>query len=223
MSTTRTLAIGDIHGCLTALETMLEMIDLQPEDTLITLGDYVDRGPDVKGVIDRLIQLKQSHHVVTLRGNHEIAMLRAREDAVFMHSWMAPVWGGGPTLNSYQAESFDSVPEAHWNFLNKTLPYHESDTHIFVHANLDPEVPLSGQSSEIIYWERFDKPRPHLSGKTMICGHTSQQNGVPRNVGHSVCIDTFVYGKDGWLTCLNVESGDYWQSNEAGETRQGQI
>jgi hypothetical protein len=69
------------------------------------------------------------------------------------------------------------------------------------------------------FWrERFADPPPHQSGKIMVCGHTSQQSGLPRNIGHAVCIDTFVYG-DGWLTCLDVANGQYWQANQKGETR----
>ena len=66
----RTLAMGDIHGCVTALE-LLQSIDLQPEDSLVTLGDYIDRGPDTLRVIDSLTALRQTHYLVPLRGNHE--------------------------------------------------------------------------------------------------------------------------------------------------------
>jgi serine/threonine protein phosphatase 1 len=67
----------------------------------------------------------------------------------------------------------------------------------------------------------FDDPAPHESGKIMVCGHTSQKVGRPRNVGHAVCIDTRAYGEVGWLTCLDVASGRYWQANQKGETRAG--
>ena len=81
----RTLAIGDIHGCLTALGTLIEFVNLKDGDTLITLGDYVDRGPDSKGVLDLLVSLKKSKQLVTLRGNHEIGMLRACEEPAFLN------------------------------------------------------------------------------------------------------------------------------------------
>ena len=73
----RTLAIGDVHGCLTALDTLLGFVELRPTDQLIFLGDYVDRGPDSKGVLDRLIELRRLHEVVFLRGNHEVMMANA--------------------------------------------------------------------------------------------------------------------------------------------------
>jgi serine/threonine protein phosphatase 1 len=70
----------------------------------------------------------------------------------------------------------------------------------------------------MLYWESFDNPPPHASGKIMICGHTSQKSGRPRGLGHAVCIDTWAYGQ-GWLTCLDVGSGKYWQADQQGETR----
>src|SRR5438128_6850305 len=75
----RTLAIGDIHGCLTALDTLLGFVRPTPEDRLIFLGDYIDRGPDSKGVLNRLIELKRIRRFICLRGNHEIMMLAGRE------------------------------------------------------------------------------------------------------------------------------------------------
>ena len=74
----------------------------------------------------------------------------------------------------------------------------------------------------MLYWESFDDPRPHQSGKVMVCGHTPQRDGVPRNKGHAVCIDTGVHA-GGWLTCLDVKSGTYWQANEQGRTRTGML
>ena len=70
----------------------------------------------------------------------------------------------------------------------------------------------------MLYWERFDDPAPHESGKFMVCGHTSQKSGLPARNGNAICIDTWACG-GGWLTCLNVETGELWQANEAGETR----
>ena len=71
----RVLAIGDIHGCSGALDALLSAVAVQPDDTLVTLGDYVDRGPDSRGVLDRLIALCRSRYVVALRGNHDQMMV----------------------------------------------------------------------------------------------------------------------------------------------------
>ncbi len=218
----RTLAIGDIHGCLRSLESLVHEVGLTSEDTLITLGDYVDRGPDTRGVIDFLLSLQDTHTLVPLRGNHEIGMLRALVDPRFAYSWLGPVWGGGATLNSYETDTLKDIPDRHWEFLNQTLPYHEAEEHIFVHANLDPELACEEQDDEVIFWQRFGDPQPHYSGKTMVCGHTPQAGGRPLSVGHAICVDTHVYD-GGWLTCLEVESGQYWQANEDGEKRSGRL
>ena len=70
----------------------------------------------------------------------------------------------------------------------------------------------------MLYWESFGNPAPHESGLTMVCGHTPQRDGVPLSVGHAICIDTWDCGR-GWLTCLDVDAGICWQSNESGATR----
>ena len=116
-----------------------------------------------------------------------------------------------------------AIPEAHWRFLEEELrAWYETPTHFFVHANYYPDVPLAEQPDLMLYWEKFDDPPPHESGKIMVCGHTPQKSGLPRNIGHAVCIDTWVYGK-GWLTCLDVGSGKYWQANQRRETRSGRL
>jgi len=81
-------------------------------------------------------------------------------------------------------------------------------------------MPLNEQPDYMLFWEKFDNPPPHESGKIMVCGHTPQKNGLPRSIGHAVCIDTRVHA-GGWLTCLDVSSGRYWQANENQQTRKG--
>ncbi len=215
----RTLAIGDIHGCLTALETLVAEVGVQKTDTFITLGDYVDRGPDSKGVIDFLLDLSRKCELIHLGGNHEVMMLGARKSRSLLTSWLG--FGGDATLDSY-GSSFDDVPEEHWQFINSARAFHETASHFFVHANAHPKKPLIEQSEDALFWEPFGTPKPHVSGKTMICGHTSQRTGNPKNLGHAICIDTFVYG-DGWLTCLHAGSGKFWQANQQGKKRTGQI
>jgi len=213
---TRHLAIGDIHGCITALTTLLDVVELRDDDTIVTLGDYVDRGPDSRAVLDLIIDLGESHQLVPLRGNHEIMMLDAREKKSWLGPWLS--YGGEATLQSYGG-SFDDVPDAHIAFLEKNLlACYECESHIFVHANLAPNVALEDQPDAALYWQKYKDPGPHYSGKTMVCGHTAQLSGLPLSNGHSVCIDTWAHG-EGWLSCLNVVSGTVWQANEAGETR----
>ncbi len=85
----RLLAIGDIHGCFRALSTLAELVKLTPEDTLITLGDYVNRGPNTHAVLDWLIHRMQTGTLIPLRGNHEQMMLKARESSEAFRYWIA--------------------------------------------------------------------------------------------------------------------------------------
>jgi serine/threonine protein phosphatase 1 len=234
----RCLAIGDIHGCFDALTTLEAFVPFEPDDCLVTLGDYTSRGPDSRKVLDWLIARHKGGQVIALRGNHEIMMLQARDREDFRRDWLS--YGGDATLASYSSgatgeirpgatgegfgspvSSMSDVPDAHWRFLEEELlGWYETPTHFFVHANYYPDYPLSEQPDLMLYWEKFDDPPPHESGKIMVCGHTPQKSGIPRSIGHAVCIDTWVYG-NGWLTCLDVGSGQYWQANQRRETRSG--
>lgn len=221
----RTLAIGDIHGCLAALETLMNLVRTKADDLLITLGDYVDRGPHSRQVLDWLIDRDRGGRLVALRGNHDLMMSEARFDNQARNGWISV--GGVQTLQSYGDEgiigTLDDVPDRHFTFIDQTCRrYFETPTHVFVHATLEPSTPLADQEDSCIYWEKFRNPQPHCSGKIMVCGHTAQKTGVPLNVGHAVCIDTWVYGT-GWLTCLDVDSGEYWQAKQSGETRTGRL
>ena len=217
----RTLVIGDIHGCLAPLEHLWKAIAPRPEDRVVFIGDYVDRGPDSKGVIDFLLGLPAELDVTFLSGNHEEKFFLAHIDHTELAHWVE-AWGGGATLESYGPGGFDDVPEAHWEFLRKLSPYVETDTHIIVHANLEPDLALDQQLPFTLIHKKFGTPEPHQSGKTMICGHTAQKSHVPLDLGHAVCIDTDP-GRGGWLTCLQLESGTYWQANFAGEVRKGEL
>lgn len=220
----RLLAIGDIHGCLTAFDTLLDAVQPTPEDYLITLGDYVDRGPDSRGVVERLIELKQSQRLVPLIGNHEQMLLEARQSPTVLESWLG--YGGEATMDSYaryeRRGELADVPDSHWEFFAGCVDWFETDGHFFVHACASPSTPLAEQPVSWLRWEKFELARPHLSGKVMICGHTRQMSGVPKNLGYAVCIDTWVYG-NGWLTCLDANSGRFWQANERGQRREAQI
>ncbi len=223
----RTLAIGDIHGCLTALNTLLDFAAPAPDDLLVTLGDYVDRGPDSRGVIELLIDLHTKGRLVALRGNHEEMMGESRTDEVIRMMWFS--CGGRETLASYgasasDATNFNLVPPAHWHFLEKTcVDWFETERHFFVHANAKADLPLDAQPREMLLWEALYRPCVHTSGKVMICGHTRQLNGRPRNFGSTICIDTGAHNREGWLTCLNVESGQFWQADQQGRRREGML
>ena len=216
----RTLAIGDIHGCIFPLKVLWEVIQPQTHDLIIFMGDYVDRGPDSKGVINFILEKKKQHNIVCLIGNHEEKFCLARYGASEIETWLK-YWGGQETISSY-GDSIDDVPDEHWEFMRTCHPSYETDTHIFVHANLEHDVAVEKQLPFTLIHKKFGTPLPHKSSKTMICGHTAQKSHVPLNLGHAVCIDTDV-GRGGWLTGLHVETGKYLQSNFAGEVREGEI
>lgn len=209
----RTIAIGDIHGCAAALEALLAAIAPTPDDTLITLGDYIDRGPHASRVLDLLLQLRQECRLISLKGNHELLMVRALESATQMQYWMQS--GGLATLASYGG--IDGIPREHRQFIDDCVTYHETDSHIFLHANYHPDRELADQSEQHLFWEHlnFVLPEPHFSRKTVIVGHTPQRNGEILDCGYLVCIDTYCFGT-GWLTAYDIDSGHIWQANKSG-------
>jgi serine/threonine protein phosphatase 1 len=128
--------------------------------------------------------------------------------------------GGRDALASYGDAG---IPDIHWRFLDKRcVDQFETDSHIFVHGGLDPDVPLAEQKIHILRWKTFRDPKPHCSGKTMICGHSTQKSGWPCDLGSAVCIDTGV-SRGGWLTCLDAESGNFWQADQRGRGRRGHL
>lgn len=219
------LAIGDIHGCSKALDALLQATESQQYDHFITLGDYVNKGPDTKGALDRLISLYNQGLLTPLRGNHELKMLVAKD--LQTQTFQEEVLIDQQTMNSYgmdeQEGRLDSIPDQHWSFIESScVDYWEGEDVFCVHATVNPLIPLAAQLSQKLFWEKFDYPAPHISGKTMICGHTSQSSGLPLSIGHAICIDTRACGGR-WLTGMDIQTGQFWQANQQGETRTGKI
>jgi serine/threonine protein phosphatase 1 len=213
----RTLAFGDIHGCLAALDAVLASVAPRQNDWLIFLGDYIDRGPQSAEVLDRLIQLRMQHQTIMLMGNHEQMLLGSRTNPLLHREWLAN--GGDTTLASYGSRNtrLQEIPAAHWQFLESLPMYYETASHIFVHAGVDPVIAMDEQPEYTLLWERFSEPLPHISGKTVVCGHTPAK--LVRNVGHAMCIDTGVFKIDGLLTCVDLQSGRMVQANQRGQVR----
>jgi serine/threonine protein phosphatase 1 len=218
----RTLAIGDIHGCHTSLVTLLKAARIRLEDRVVFLGDYIDRGPASKQVVDTLLGLREFCSPIFLRGNHEIMILQTRQGVTELNVWKE--YGGWEALVSYGAnERLDwasAIPAAHWKFFEQTLDYFETETAILVHACLDRDLDLKDQPPFLLFWERFDVLQPHKSGKRVICGHTAQDFGRINDAGFAICIDTGA-ATGGWLSCLDVDTKEFWQANENGEVRSG--
>ena len=222
----RTIAIGDIHGCAPALNALLDRIRPRPDETIVTLGDYVNRGPDSRGVLDRLLALEHECRLVPILGNHDHVLLSALKGEPRAFADLIDM-GGKATLASYGAgriteADLKRIPEAHRDFLRRCRDYYETPTHLFVHAQYDPDLAMDQQSPLWLRWEslRDGIPDPHASGKRAIVGHSSQKSGEILDRGHIVCIDTFCYG-GGWLTALDVDTGETWQVDRLGRPRPG--
>jgi serine/threonine protein phosphatase 1 len=220
-----TIAIGDIHGCSDALAALIDVIRPRPEDTLITLGDHIDRGPDSRGVLDRLIALAGSCRLIRLLGDHEEMLLEALGDITALRRWLT--CGGAETLRSYgwtpgadRRPVADWIPESHRALLAGCCSYHETETHLFVHAGFLPELPMDQEPGLALRWRVTDARTAarHCSGKVAVVGHTPQLDGEVLDLGFLVCIDTNC-ARGGWLTALEIDTGQIWQADRAGRLR----
>jgi serine/threonine protein phosphatase 1 len=215
----RLLAIGDIHGCHIAFDTLLEHLAITPSDTVVVLGDAIDRGPGTRQVIDRLLELRQLCRLIFVMGNHEEMFLDSLTNDEVREPWLA--FGGLETLMSYgeHAEDSGEIPADHIAFLKTGLDYFETESTVLVHANLEPGRPVSEQSAKWLRWEKLTKEeRPLPTGQRAICGHTAQKDGQVWVGNGWVCIDTYAYGGM-YLTGLDVGRDLVYQARQSGEFR----
>jgi len=149
-------------------------------------------------------------------GNHDEMLLESLERGSARMLWIGA--GAMATLDSYGG-SLDQIPDEHVQFIRSLADYWQNETHIFVHANVDPDVPMELQQIATLRWSKLTGVEvPHCSGKTVICGHTSLAGGRPAVGNGFVCIDTKAYGGQ-WLTCLDTKSNLVWQANQLGQSR----
>ncbi len=220
----RIYAIGDIHGRSDLLDRMHGMIRAdsadrpEAEKIVVYLGDYVDRGDDSRGVIDRLIAHPlQGFRAVALRGNHEAFLLRFLEDPEVGPAWVSN--GGDATLYSYGVDWRQALgdgdlaalsralgaalPPDHLAFLqNLALSDVEGD-YLFVHAGIRPGVELEAQSPDDMMWIRgefLDSGLDH--GRVVVHGHTITEE--PELRANRIGIDTGAFAS-GKLTCLVLD------------------
>jgi serine/threonine protein phosphatase 1 len=216
----RVIAIGDVHGCVRALHAMVEILGLRSDDTLVMLGDCVDRGPESCQVIEELFKLRDQCQLVTLLGNHEEMMLNFLDGKPQPDDWLEV--GGATTVESYRDSDgkMRPIPESHVEFIRSWGDYYETPSHFFAHGCYQPDRALSRQHWQTMRWQslKYGIPEAHISGKTAIVGHTSQKSGEILNVGYLICIDTFCWG-GGWLTALDTVSGEIWQVDRDGHQR----
>ena len=225
---TRLYSIGDIHGRDDLLATLHTLIakDLQENPPqraeIIYLGDYIDRGADSRGVLERLLAFKatfQDVKPVFLKGNHEEAMLNFLLDYEIGREWM--MYGGQATLYSYGVPLYDFqgatpavllalqeqlrelLPAAHIEFLQRQPLYYEAGDYFFTHAGVNPLLRLDEQHAADLLWIRDDFLRSSKNfGKVVVHGHTISQ--IPEFKHNRIGIDTGAYAT-GTLTALVLE------------------
>ncbi|SRR5579875_1347676 len=215
----RVFAIGDIHGCPDELSAILRHIDADSADTVIFMGDYVDRGPSARDVVDLLIEFKQAHPTaVFLKGNHEDMML----DFLGMKGNYGESFlcnGGFATMQSYDIiedadleQARQRMPSSHLEFLQSLETSYLRPPFLFVHAGVHPARSLEEQEAEDLLWIRHDFIlNPHALGHTVIFGHTPMRD-VLVDLPYKIGLDTgLVYG--GKLSCLEFTEGRCFQVN----------
>jgi len=210
----RLYAVGDIHGCAAELEALLAALPLARGDTLAFVGDYLDRGPAVRAVIDLLLDLRTRDGLTTvfLRGNHEdMCLAYLGRAGQWGESWMMN--GAPATLRSYGVPlgvdgplAAECFPKAHLDFLEGLLPWFVADRFLLVHAGIRPGRPLEQQTPEDFFWIREEFiQNPHDLPYTVVFGHTPRRE-ILVDLPYKIGIDTgCVYG--GRLTAIELTEG----------------
>ena len=223
-------AIGDIHGELERLEVLLGVLPLTSADRFVFLGDYIDRGPESRAVIDRLIALEREYPCVFLLGNHESMLLDFLGHSGPAYCGGSALFsnGGDKTLAEYgffdlpaSSRSSFTLPKSHEDFFLRLKLYHREEDYLFVHAGLDPrQLDRKSADSALLHcrvehllWNRTSPTRPHGLGITIVYGHTpSEDLEVRWNTPFSIGIDTgAVYG--GPLTALRLPDLKVFQAD----------
>lgn len=211
----RYIAFGDIHGMFDEFMELWNSTDIQENDIIVFLGDYIDRGPKSKEVLDFLMNLSVRNEVVFLRGNHEDMMLHRLISYNMAYCWLTN--GGVEALKSFGTDQINGIPNEYISWLkNNTRLYYQPDNTnlLFVHAGINPNFPLDEQAESELMWIRdeFINYKGDF-GVKVIHGHTPSMNKVdvrPNRInvdtgscfgGHISCVTV---DKDG--NVLNINS-----------------
>lgn len=191
----RTYALSDIHGCLDKLQRLVALCEADggaAEPKFVFLGDYIDRGPDSRGVIEFIMAMQARHpaNVISLIGNHEDMALNAIDDPRAIDLWVNRN-SGDKALASYGVAHPSDLPSDHIAWLRALKTHHDDGRRFFVHAGIDPSRPLDQQDRHDMLWMR----EPFLSdprdfGRFIVHGHTPLRGGQPDLRGNRVNIDT---------------------------------
>jgi serine/threonine protein phosphatase 1 len=193
-----TFAIGDVHGCITKLDALMqrckEYAGSRPHQ-FVMLGDYIDRGPDSRSVVGRLRTLceQRPDGIVCLKGNHEDLLLSAVERPSEFTFWIDN--GGDTTLKSYEASTVTGLPADDIEWIRNLPLFHDDGLRFFVHAGIDPAVPLDQQSQHTMLWTRKRYPETLDPGRFIVHGHTPLHSERPEQHPYRLNLDTgAVYG-----------------------------
>lgn len=228
----RVIAIGDIHGYLEPVKRLIDKINPETKDLLIFIGDYIDRGPVSRNVVDYLIELSiNNDNIYFLKGNHEDMFLGSIGYDAVVNDFSTWLYNGGTaTLKSYGMSGNDItqltrlwddseryrqimeyVPQAHLNFFLDTKPWLESENYFFCHAGVEPYSSIEEGKKNIqdllwmrdhLYYDSYDWE------KTVVCGHTPIQEVMIKD--KLICIDTGLYYY-GVLSAVDVLSEKIYQ------------
>lgn len=193
-----TFAIGDVHGCFDKLDGLMRRCTEYAGTRsfrFVMLGDYIDRGPDSRLVIDRLRRLceQRPNAMVCLMGNHEDLLLAAVENPAEIGNWIDN--GGDTTLESYGVDGPANLPDHDIEWIRHLPLYFDDGVRFFVHAGIDPAVPLDQQDRETMLWTRKRYSETASPGRFIVHGHTPVRSGQPEQHPHRLNLDTgAVYG-----------------------------
>jgi len=185
-------AIGDVHGCFLTVREMCETsLGITPTDTVIFLGDYVDRGPNSREVLDYIRTLKANgYNVVSLRGNHDDLVVQGRlspERARFHLSA-----GGIPTLQSFNVTDHVDIPLLYCDQIDEMPFVHEEPDFLCVHASVNTRSHAPYEEFQTLMWERLADDDTDSAGRRVIAGHTPQTLDMIRDridTGRKIILD----------------------------------
>jgi serine/threonine protein phosphatase 1 len=219
----RTFVIGDIHGWPGPLRRLLEQIRprAQRDDTLVLLGDYIDRGPYSREVIEELLAERQRWPgpVVALKGNHEAALveaLRTRNQSLYIN-WLGTLFGH-TCVHSYgvtpaiDMEAFAAaLPGEHRRFLEGLRAWYEDENGIYVHGGMPRGGHPSEFNEEILVWTQSNGINYRLY-RPVIYGHVPQRDGLPLDTPDKIGLDTGCGVTNGPLTAVMLPEREFFAS-----------
>jgi serine/threonine protein phosphatase 1 len=199
----RIIGISDIHGEYEKLSVVIEKIAPKKADTIVFMGDYIDRGAKSREVVDKIIELGDCCNCVYLIGSHEYALLHANSDDYYNYLFWN--YGGDKTTESYG--SFENIFKVHGEFFNSLKPYYVTDKYLFIHAGIRIGIPLDEQDlTDMVYIRSEFYNHKHHLDKKIIFGHT--EFDTPQVQDDKICIDTGCGKfKDAPLTAFVSENG----------------